>query len=123
MKKTQTLEAETTQSGRSVDNQIGNDLINHSRELADRINALIMENIGLRAQLAETTQKGMTALDKFEVEYPDVEVNSAEEAMDFLLYNENARDGDKELCDALEKEMVAEDRRMAKILLSEEVKE
>ncbi len=72
---------------------------------------------------AETTQKGMTALDKFEVEYPDVEVNSAEEAMDFLLYNENARDGDKELCDALEKEMVAEDRRMAKILLSEEVKE
>jgi hypothetical protein len=72
---------------------------------------------------AETTQSGMSAFETFEKAYPNVEVDSNEDAMDFLLYNENARDGDKELCDALEKEMVAEDRRMAKILLSEEVKE
>ena len=76
----------------------------------------------------ETTQKGMTALDKFEVEYPEVEVNSNEEAMDFLLYKEtelHARNGDKELCDALEKEMVAEDRRMTSIIsgLITEIKE
>ena len=72
---------------------------------------------------AETTQSGMSAFETFEKAYPNVEVDSNEDAMDFLLYKLIKRDGDRELCDALEKEMVAEDRRMAKILLSEEVKE
>jgi len=42
---------------------------------------------------AETTQKGMTALDKFEAEYPELK-----------KYKE-ASEGDKELAEALEKEM------------------
>ena len=66
----------------------------------------------------ETAQSGMTMLEVFENIYPNVEANSNEEAMDFLLNKESA-DGDRELCDALEEEMVAEDRRKAKILLSE----
>ena len=73
-------------------------------------------------ETVETAENGMTALDKFEAEYPDVEVNSNEEALDFLLYKEtelHVRNGDKELAEALEKEMIAEDRKMAKIFLSE----
>ena len=59
---------------------------------------------GERKTQAETTQKGMTALDKFEAEYPNEEASTNEEALEKEMRGLTLREWNKKISKILEQE-------------------